>query len=228
MPNVKTGALLPSGEENGLQWIAGELVEEGALRRPKRLRAVLGIIDARRVNVDSDNGQELVTIRFRRVELLLPGDLPAAEKLIRRALEARSGQTTLPLDLEDEITQAFAEMADPESAVDPDEPIDLVPGPGGGDGDQEDGEDQEDDGDAWNDDDGTDPEKGDGEPGGRLAWSAELAGRVLRDHEFGGVGEIMADLGCSERHARRLLARARAELGEGPEGPDGEAGRDGR
>jgi hypothetical protein len=121
MPNVKTNATLPKGEENGLADIAGSLVAEGTGRSPKRLRAVLGIIDTRRVNVDSDTGDELATVRFRRVEVLLPGDLGAAEKLLRRALEARSGQTTLELDLEDEIRQAFDQMANPDSPEDPDE-----------------------------------------------------------------------------------------------------------
>jgi hypothetical protein len=121
MPNTKPNALLPKGEENGLADIAGVLVAEGAGRAPKRLRAVLGIIDCRRVAVDSDTGEELATVRFRRVEVLLASDLPAAEKLIRRALEARSGQTTLELELEDEIRQAFEAMQDPTSTEDPDE-----------------------------------------------------------------------------------------------------------
>jgi hypothetical protein len=121
MPNVKTNAVLPKGEENGLADIAGALVAEGAGRSPKRLRAVLGIIDTRRVAVDSDTGEENATVRFRRVEVLLAVDLPAAEKLIRRALEARSGQTTLELELEDEIRQAFESMQDPTSPDDPDE-----------------------------------------------------------------------------------------------------------
>jgi hypothetical protein len=122
MPDVKRNAVLPKGEENGLASIAGALVEEGAHRAPKRLRAAIVIFDARRVAIDSDSGEELVTVRFRRVEVLLASDLGQAEKLIRRALEARSDLTTLPLDLEDEITQAFQEMVNPDSPEDPDEP----------------------------------------------------------------------------------------------------------
>jgi hypothetical protein len=121
MPNVKNLAILPKGEENGLADISGALVAEGTNRAPKRLRAVLGIVDCKRVGVDSDTGEEIATVRFRRVEVLLGGDLPAAEKLLRRSLEARSGQTTLELELEDEIRQAFESMADPDSPEDPDE-----------------------------------------------------------------------------------------------------------
>jgi len=121
MPNVKKNALLPGGEENGLAPIAGLLVAEGMGQAPRKFYAVLGIIDCKRVGVDADTGEELATVRFRRVELLLPDDLPQAEKLIRRSLEFRSGQTTLPLELEDDIRQAFDQMANPTSPDDPDE-----------------------------------------------------------------------------------------------------------
>jgi hypothetical protein len=116
MPNVNTNALLPKGDENGLAAIADDLQ-----RNPHKFRAVLGIVDAKRGRIDYDTDEELVTVRFRRVEMLLPGDLPTAEKLIRRALEFRSGQTTLELDLEDEIRQAFDSMAEPTNPEDPDE-----------------------------------------------------------------------------------------------------------
>jgi hypothetical protein len=122
MPAVKTQAVIVKGETNGLDQIASELVAEGEGTAPRRFRAVLAIIDTKRVSVDSDTLDKLATVRFRRIEVLLPGDLGAAEKLIRRALEARSGQTTLELDLEDEIRQAFDAMKEPDSTVDPDEP----------------------------------------------------------------------------------------------------------
>lgn len=121
MPDVKNQAVLPKGETNGLSPIAGELVAEGEGLVPKRLRAALVIFDTKRVAVDSDSLDKIATVRIRRIEVLLPADLPAAEKLIRRALEFRSGQTTLDLDLEDEIRQAFEAMREPDSPVDPDE-----------------------------------------------------------------------------------------------------------
>jgi hypothetical protein len=122
MPDIKTNAVLPHGEQNGLLDIAPQLVAEGLGKAPQRLRAVLAIVDCRRVNTDSDTGDETATVRFRRVEVLLTADLDAAEKLIRRALEARSGQTTLDLELEDEIRKAFDSMRDPDSPIDPDDP----------------------------------------------------------------------------------------------------------
>jgi hypothetical protein len=117
MPTVKTNAVLPKGDENGLYSIAAELIAD-----PKRYRAVIAIVDCRRVTIDSDNGEEAATIRIRRAEVVLPGDLSAAERLIRRALEHRTGQTTLPLDLEDEIEQTFRELAEAGPDPDPEDP----------------------------------------------------------------------------------------------------------
>jgi hypothetical protein len=124
MPDVKRNALLPKGEENGLAAIARELVNEGTGRAAKRFRAIIAIVDCKRVNVDSDTGDEVATVRVRRAEVVLGPDLPEAEKLIRRALEFRTGQATLPLELEDELEQAFKEMQiDPDDpGADPDEP----------------------------------------------------------------------------------------------------------
>jgi hypothetical protein len=131
MPNVKTNAVLPKGETNGLADIAGALVAEGLGRSPVKLRAVIAIVAPRRVNVDTKTGEELATVEIRRVEVLLPVDLGAAEKLLRRALESRSGQTTLELELEDEIRQAFDQMLNPDSPEDPDEGGDGQGGKGG-------------------------------------------------------------------------------------------------
>lgn len=123
MPDVKGTALLPKGEANGLTAIADVLLKE-----PLRLRAALVIFDCKRGTEDYDASDTLLTVRVRRVELLLPSDIGAAEQMIRRALEFRSGQTTLDLELEDEIRQTFDQMRDPASTDDPDE------GDGGGKG----------------------------------------------------------------------------------------------
>lgn len=126
MPDIRTNALMPSGEENGLAAIASELAAEGRGDRTPRLRAVIALVDCRRVTTDADTHESIATVRFRRVEVLLPADLPAAEKLIRRALEYRSGQATLPLELEDDLEQAFRDMAE----VDPEAPPACLDDPG--------------------------------------------------------------------------------------------------
>lgn len=117
MPDVNRNALLPKGEENGLAQIARELIDD-----PKRYRAIVAIVDCKRVAFDNDTGAEVATIRVRRAEVVLRADLPAAEQLIRRALEFRTGQATLPLELEDEIEQAFRDMPAPDSPDEPSEP----------------------------------------------------------------------------------------------------------
>jgi hypothetical protein len=77
VPDVKTNAVLPKGETNGLADIAGALVAEGLGRSPIKLRAVIAIVATRRVAVDAKTGDELATVEFRRVEVLLPTDLGA-------------------------------------------------------------------------------------------------------------------------------------------------------
>jgi hypothetical protein len=116
MPDVRNQALLPKGEANGLAAISDELIKD-----PRRLRAALIIFDAKRGTEDYDLDDTVVTVRVRRVETLLPQDLAAAETMIRRALEFRSGQTTLELELEDEIRKTFDSMKDPDSTDDPDD-----------------------------------------------------------------------------------------------------------
>lgn len=117
MPNLKGTALMPKGDGDGFTPIADALEKE-----PRRLRAAIIIFDAKRGTTDYDVDETALTVRIRRGELLLPQDLGEAERLLRRALEFRSGQTTLELELEDEIRQAFEGMKDPGSPDDPDEP----------------------------------------------------------------------------------------------------------
>ena len=117
MPDINGRALLPKGEDaSGLLAIADHLVKD-----PLRLRAALVVFDAKRGTLDYDADDTVVTVRVRRWELVLPQDLDAVQQMIRRALEFRSGQTTLPLELEDEISQLFKSMQEPDSPEDPEE-----------------------------------------------------------------------------------------------------------
>jgi hypothetical protein len=117
MPDIKPTALLPKGEANGFVAIAKELRDE-----PLKLRAALIVFNAKRGTEDYDAADTLITVRVLRVARLLPQDLAHAEAMLRRAVEFDSGETTLPLDLEDEIRTAFEGMKEPDSTVDPDEP----------------------------------------------------------------------------------------------------------
>ncbi len=105
MTTVKLMGALPGGDNNGASAIGGELVAD-----PKRLHPMIVIVDCRRVAIDQDSGEQTATVRVRRIEALLPEDLASAERLLRRALEFRTGKTVLPLDLEDEINAAFQQL----------------------------------------------------------------------------------------------------------------------
>jgi hypothetical protein len=117
MPDVKSTALLPRGEANGLATIADELA-----KNPRQLRAAMIVFDCKRGTEDYDLDDKVITVRIRRVARLLPQDLDQAEAMLRRSVEFDSGQTTLEFELEDEIRKAFDAMREPESPVDPDEP----------------------------------------------------------------------------------------------------------
>lgn len=105
MSDIRLGGTLPKGDANGAAAIAADLIAE-----PHRFKVLLMIVDCRKVTTDNDTGEAIPTARIRRVEAVLPPDLPAAEQLMRRALEKRTGRTVLPLGLEDEMRLAFKDI----------------------------------------------------------------------------------------------------------------------
>ena len=105
MSSIKLSSKLPGGDGNGLAKIAGELVKS-----PQKLHVLVALVDSSRTVTDHDTGDSVPVVRVRRVEVVLKKDLPQAEQLLRRALEARTGETVLPLELEDEISQAFSQI----------------------------------------------------------------------------------------------------------------------
>jgi hypothetical protein len=111
MPDAALGGNLPKGDANGLSAMASDLIAD-----PERKRVIIAIVDNPKTVVHNVTGDRTATVRMCRIEAVLAGDLGAAEQLMRRALEKRTGQTVLPLDLEDELSEAFAEIdldADP-------------------------------------------------------------------------------------------------------------------
>jgi hypothetical protein len=102
MADANIGGNLPVGDKNGLSAIAAELVAE-----PDRMHVMLAVIDTQKVTRKTDTGEQIATVRIRRIERVLGQDLATAEKLIRRALEHRTGMTVLPLDVEDDMRSAF-------------------------------------------------------------------------------------------------------------------------
>lgn len=103
--SAKLAGALPKGDGNGLDPITKDLVEH-----PSRYHVLIAIVDCKAITTDNDTGDVVPTVRLRRIEVVGRADHPQAEQLVRRALERRSGSTVLPLDLEDELTAAFANV----------------------------------------------------------------------------------------------------------------------
>lgn len=105
MSDGSLSGALPKGDANGLGPIVRALIDE-----PHRFHVVMAIVDCKSVNTNHDTGEIIPTARIRRIEVVLPGDLDGAQRLMRRALEHRTGRTVLPLDLEDDIQIAFGQI----------------------------------------------------------------------------------------------------------------------
>lgn len=102
---TKLASALPKGTANGLDAIATALVEN-----PHQVHAVIALVDCKKTTTDNDTGEVEPTARIRRVEALSGEDLHHVEKYIRRAYEKRTGVTTLPLGVEDELNEVFANL----------------------------------------------------------------------------------------------------------------------
>lgn len=102
---TKISTSLPKAEANGLVVIHRDLVQH-----PHRLHAAVVLLDCKRTTTDNDTGEVIPTARIRRIEVIDGEDMELVERLVRRALEKRTGQTTLPLEIEDELTEIFAAL----------------------------------------------------------------------------------------------------------------------
>jgi hypothetical protein len=102
MSDIKLASTLPKGEANGLGPIVLDLVED-----PARFKVLMAIVDCKQITTNADTGEVVPTVRIRRIEAVLDGDLSTARFLMERALERRTGRTMLPLGLEDEMRAAF-------------------------------------------------------------------------------------------------------------------------
>lgn len=114
---TKISATLPKDEANGLVAIHRQLVND-----PHRVHAAIVLLDCKRVTIDNDTAETVPTARIRRIEVVAGEDLDLLERLFRRALEKRSGQTTLPLELEDELSDIFAHLTDVDGPPEPPSP----------------------------------------------------------------------------------------------------------
>lgn len=107
---TKLASSLPGGDANGLVAIARDLIDE-----PHEVHVVVALVDCKRLTTDTDTGEVVPTARVRRIEALADAeDLKLSQKMLRRALERRTGKTVLPFDLEEDLRAAFGRV-DPQT-----------------------------------------------------------------------------------------------------------------
>lgn len=101
-------ASLPKGEANGLAPFARVFADF-----PKKMNVAVIVFDAPVQTTDAEKDVTKVKVRVKRVEVILDkGDRAVMERILMRALETRTGNTTLPFELETEITKEFADIDD--------------------------------------------------------------------------------------------------------------------
>ncbi len=115
MPKLSSG-LPKEPDDNGLIDIARSLMRGKRLERV----VVMAVVDCSRITTDQTNGAQDATIRILRMEQVHPDDKLEAERLVRRGLEYRKGDTVLPLDLERDLSAWFGK-GDPEAEEEPDQ-----------------------------------------------------------------------------------------------------------
>lgn len=86
------------------------MLSDAMTNQPSIPRVLLLVVDTQKLTTNLDDGSIEPTARILKIEPVARVDIPEAEKLLRRAVESRTGQATLPLDLEDEITVLFEGM----------------------------------------------------------------------------------------------------------------------
>lgn len=103
---TKFSSALPAGDANGLTSLSNKLI-----RNPKGTHIIVGVIDVKSITTDIDSGDQVATVRFRRVEAIHEEDADHALRMLARGVERRTGATMLPIEIEDEL-QALTDSLD--------------------------------------------------------------------------------------------------------------------
>lgn len=98
---TKLASALPDG--HGLDAVRRALIEE-----PHTRHVVIGVVGTKAVTTDYEKGGREATVAVRKIEAVtITDDLPLAHKLLTRATDKREGKTVLPIDIEDDLADAF-------------------------------------------------------------------------------------------------------------------------
>lgn len=96
---IKVASGLPDElDDNGLYVLTKHLI-----RKPSDQHVIIAVVDCKRVTTDYGKHTIVPTMQILAAEAVLDSDKETAERLMRRAREKRQGQTTLPLQYEDDI-----------------------------------------------------------------------------------------------------------------------------
>jgi hypothetical protein len=97
---------LPVGDANGLNAVAAELAKD-----PTRLRVGVILFDVEDVDEKIRKGYTAARVSIRRIEVVRdPADAGALQRILMREFERRTGATVLPIELEEEVEAAFADL----------------------------------------------------------------------------------------------------------------------
>lgn len=100
--SVTLSGALPQGDGNGLAAIVADLTKD-----PRKRHVGVVILDAAKTVINNDTGDTVPTVRVRRIEIVTGDDVEPLRRLLERAFERRTGATTLPFDLEQDVRAAF-------------------------------------------------------------------------------------------------------------------------
>lgn len=103
---MKLIGTLPKDTANGLDVRLSRMVNN-----PEETHLAVLRLRTASITEKVDTGEREPALKILGIEAVLPQDAKEAERLLRRALEDRNGVTTLPIEIEDEITAAFREAA---------------------------------------------------------------------------------------------------------------------
>jgi len=102
---MKYKGALPKGDSDGLSSLEAIILKQS---QPVVAVVILEEHERRQMH---DTKEWEVTMRMRRVEALLPDDVEAATRLLQRSFESRTGESTLPIELENDINDALKGVA---------------------------------------------------------------------------------------------------------------------
>jgi hypothetical protein len=97
---TKLASTLPDG--HGLEAVRRQLLEE-----PRHQHVAIALLNCSKEVVDHEKGSREPVASIRTIEVVHPDDRALTHKILTRGRDKRLGSTVLPLDLEDDVAEAF-------------------------------------------------------------------------------------------------------------------------